>query len=136
VLGAIEVKLSHMSVWWDIQEQAGLQRRRRQWLQSRVLGLDGAYVRCGGKTRPVLVAVDLGRGEPVALGYVVDLVALDVEELVPAGFGVVVIPVSGSLEASMINARPEMIPCSTRRRTNRTKARKKGSSPKPLLRRP
>jgi hypothetical protein len=70
VLGAFGIKLSHMSVWRDIQEQAGLQHRRRQWLQSRVLGLDGAYVRCGGKTRPVLVAVDLGRCEPVAPGYV------------------------------------------------------------------
>ncbi len=70
VLAAFGVSLSHMSVWRDLQEQAGLQRKRRQWLQTRVLGLDGAYVRCGGKTQPVLVAVDLGRGEPVAIGHV------------------------------------------------------------------
>ena len=35
----------------------------------RVLGLDGAYVG-GGRSDPVLVAVDLGNGEPVAVGYV------------------------------------------------------------------
>jgi hypothetical protein len=36
----------------------------------RVLGLDGAYVRGWGETRAVLVAVDLGTEQPVALGYV------------------------------------------------------------------
>jgi hypothetical protein len=36
----------------------------------RVLGVDGAYVQGWGEKRPVLVAVDLGSGEPVALGYV------------------------------------------------------------------
>jgi transposase-like protein len=70
VLAAFGISLSHMSVWRDLQEQADLQRKRRQWLQTRVLGVDGAYVRCQGKTQPVLVAVDLGRGEPVAVGYV------------------------------------------------------------------
>ena len=70
LLSVFGVSLSHMSVWRDIQEQAELQRKRRQWQACRVLGLDGAYVRCQGQTQPVLVAVDLGRGEPVALGYV------------------------------------------------------------------
>lgn len=70
VLAAFGVNLSHMSVWRDVQEQADLQRQRRRWLATRVLGVDGAYVRCRGKTRPVLVVVDLGRGEPVAIGYV------------------------------------------------------------------
>jgi len=36
----------------------------------RVLGVDGAYVRGWGNTQPVLVAVDLGTGEPVMVGYV------------------------------------------------------------------
>jgi hypothetical protein len=36
----------------------------------RVLGLDGAYVLGWGEKRPVLVAVDLGDGQPVAVGYV------------------------------------------------------------------
>jgi transposase-like protein len=64
------VKLSHMSVWRDLQEQADRQEKRRQWKPVRVLGLDGAYVRAWGEVRPVLVAVDLGNGEPVAVGYV------------------------------------------------------------------
>ena len=70
ILSAFGISLSHMTVWRDIQEQADLQRKRRQWLETRVLGVDGAYVRCKGKTRPVLVAVDLGSGTPVTLGYV------------------------------------------------------------------
>ena len=69
VLAAFGVKLSHMSVWRDVQEQAGWQRKRRHWQETRVLGVDGAYVRCQGQTKPVLVAVDLGRGEPVAIGH-------------------------------------------------------------------
>ncbi len=36
----------------------------------RVFGLDGAYVRGWGELRPVLVAVDLGEGKPVAIAYV------------------------------------------------------------------
>jgi hypothetical protein len=36
----------------------------------RVLGLDGAYVRGWGQTQPVLVAVDLGTGQPITVGYV------------------------------------------------------------------
>jgi transposase-like protein len=69
VLAAFGVSLSHMSVWRDLQEQADLQRKRCQWLQSRVLGVDGAYLRCGGQTEPVLIAVDLGSGQPVAIGH-------------------------------------------------------------------
>ena len=36
----------------------------------RVLGLDGASVLGWGEKRPVLVAVDLGEDQPVAVGYV------------------------------------------------------------------
>lgn len=70
VLEMFGVSLSHMTVWRDLQEQAEGERRRRQWLLVHVLGVDGAYVRCGGRTRGVLVAVDLGSGEPVAVGMV------------------------------------------------------------------
>ncbi len=35
-----------------------------------MLGLDGAYVPGWGETQPVLVAVDLGTGDPIALGHV------------------------------------------------------------------
>lgn len=69
-LAPFGVKLSHMSVWRDLQEQADRQEKRRHWKPVRVLGLDGAYVRAWGEVRPVLVAVDLGNGEPVAVGYV------------------------------------------------------------------
>ena len=70
VLPAFGVRLSHMSVWRDIQEQAKQLGKRRHWQGVRVLGLDGAYVQGWGKKQPVLVAVDLGSGQPVALGYV------------------------------------------------------------------
>ena len=69
-LAPFGVKLSHMSVWRDLQKQADLLEKRRHWKPVRVLGLDGAYVRALGEMRPVLVAVDLGEGEPVAVGYV------------------------------------------------------------------
>jgi transposase len=69
-LAPFGVQLSHMSIWRDLQEQADVQEKRRHWKPVRVLGLDGAYVRAWGEVRPVLVAVDLGNGEPVAVGYV------------------------------------------------------------------
>jgi transposase-like protein len=70
ILSGLKVTLSHMSVWRDVQAQAGKSRKQNQWEQVRVLGLDGAYVLGWGEKRPVLVAVDLGTGEPVAVGYV------------------------------------------------------------------
>jgi len=70
-LGAFGVPLSHMSVWRDLQEQTGLLEKQRHWQPVRVLGLDGAYVLGWEKRKhPVLVAVDLGRGQPVAIGYI------------------------------------------------------------------
>lgn len=70
LFAAFGVSLSRMSAWRDVQAWAESLQRSRHWQPVRVLGLDGAYVRCGGRTRPVLVAVDTGRGQPVALGYV------------------------------------------------------------------
>jgi transposase-like protein len=63
------VKLSHMTVWRDLQEQATLLRQRRRWQGVRVLGVDGAYPLVKGERKPVLIAVDLGNGQPVAIGY-------------------------------------------------------------------
>lgn len=64
------VVLGRMSIWRDVQEQAkGLEKERR-WKPVRVLGVDGAYVRGWGETQAVLVAVDMGSGEPVTVGYV------------------------------------------------------------------
>lgn len=69
VLSAFGVKLCAMTAWRDGQELAEQKQRRRQWKPVRVLGLDGAYVRGMGDVQPVLVAVDLGEGEPVEIGY-------------------------------------------------------------------
>ena len=44
--------------------------KQRHWQGVRVLGLDGAYLLGWGQAKhPVLVAVDLGHGQPVAIGY-------------------------------------------------------------------
>jgi hypothetical protein len=59
-----------MTVWRDIQEQATLLEKRRWWHPVRVLGVDGMYPLVKGKKRPVIIAVDLGSGEPVAVGRV------------------------------------------------------------------
>lgn len=69
-LGCFGVHLERMSGWRDVQAQADRYRRGHLWRPVRVLGIDGAYVRGWGGTQPVLVAVDLGQGEPVAVGYV------------------------------------------------------------------
>ncbi len=70
MLSGLNTWLSHMSIWRDAQEQAEKITRQNQWKKVRVLGVDGAYVQGWGEARPVWVAVDLGSGEPVALGYV------------------------------------------------------------------
>lgn len=64
------VGISRMTAWRDEQERAAQLKCRRMNQPVRVLGLDGAYVRGWGETRAVLVAVDLGTEQPVALGYV------------------------------------------------------------------
>jgi hypothetical protein len=64
------VQLSHLSVWRDMQEQADLLKKRRQWQKVRVLGVDGAYPRLKGKKPATLIAVDLGTGQPIAIGRV------------------------------------------------------------------
>ncbi len=69
-LRACGMRLGRMSAWRDVQTQVEAYRRERQWARVRVLGLDGAYVKGWGGVQPVLVAVDLGTGQPVALGYV------------------------------------------------------------------
>jgi transposase-like protein len=68
-LSAFGVKLSHMSVWRDLQEQAEVLKQRRRWQGVRVLVIDGLYPLGWGEKQPVLVAVDLGNGQPVAVGY-------------------------------------------------------------------
>jgi transposase-like protein len=70
VCAAFGVSLSRMTAWRDVQFRAVQLEQERWWKPVRVLGLDGAYVRGWGKTRPVLVAVDMGSGKPVTVGYV------------------------------------------------------------------
>jgi transposase-like protein len=70
ILSGLGIALCQMTVWRDAQEQEEKLRRQNQWKPVRVLGLDGAYVLGWGEKRPVLVAVDLGEGQPVAVGYV------------------------------------------------------------------
>lgn len=64
------VGISRMTAWRDEQEWARHLKRNRMNKKVRVLGVDGVYVRGWGETRSVLVAVDLGTEQPVALGYV------------------------------------------------------------------
>jgi transposase-like protein len=70
ILSGLKVSVSHMTIWRDVQAAAQAQKKHNQWKPVRVLGLDGAYVLGWGDKRPVLVAVDLGTGAPIALGYV------------------------------------------------------------------
>jgi len=70
VFAVFGVGIGRMSAWRDGQELAEQKKRHRKWKPVRVLGLDGAYVRGMGDVQAVLVAVDLGEGQPVEIGYV------------------------------------------------------------------
>jgi transposase-like protein len=70
ILSGWNVWLGHMSVWRDVQAQAGARKKDNQKKKVRVLGLDGAYVLGWGEKQPVLVGVDMGDGQVVSLGYV------------------------------------------------------------------
>jgi transposase len=70
VLSWLNVMISFMTVWRDVQAEAQAVKRRNYWKPVRVLGLDGASVLGWGDKQGVLVAVDLGTGEPIAVGYI------------------------------------------------------------------
>ena len=70
VFTAFWVKIGRMSVWRDVQELGLVRQKESKWQPVRVLGVDGAYVRGWGETQPVLVAVDMGNGKPVAIGKI------------------------------------------------------------------
>jgi transposase-like protein len=59
-----------MSLWRNLQEQADYLEKQRHWKPVRVLGIDGLYPLSKGKKQSVLIAVDLGNGQPVAIGHV------------------------------------------------------------------
>jgi transposase-like protein len=69
ILSGLKVSLSHMSVWRDVQVKGEERQAHNRWKSVRVLGVDGAYVLGWGEKRPVMVAVDLGDGQVVALGH-------------------------------------------------------------------
>lgn len=70
MLSGLNIVLSHMSIWRDAQAQAQQIQKQNRWRKVRVLGVDGAVVLSWGEQRPVLVAVDLGQGDVVEVGYV------------------------------------------------------------------
>jgi len=70
ILSGLNVRVSFMTVWRDVQAEVQKLKQRNRWKPVRVLGLDGAVVLGWGDKQPVLVAVDLGTGEPIAVGYV------------------------------------------------------------------
>lgn len=70
ILSGLQVVVSHMLIWWDVQAEAEKIQKRNRWKPVRIVGVDGAYVLGWGAKQPVLVAVDLGTGEPLALGYI------------------------------------------------------------------
>ena len=69
ILSGLNVLVSFMTIWRDVQAEAQSITKRNHWKPVRLVGLDGAYVLGWGEKRPVLVAVDLGSGEPIAIGY-------------------------------------------------------------------
>lgn len=70
IVSGLNVLVSFMTVWRDVQAEAQQLKRRNAWKSVRVVGLDGASVLGWGDNQPVIVAVDLGTGEPLAIGYV------------------------------------------------------------------
>lgn len=66
ILGVFGVQLSHMSGWRDVQEAGQRIRRRLKWKPARIVGVDGAWMAGKG----IMVAVDLGEGELLALAEI------------------------------------------------------------------
>jgi transposase-like protein len=70
ILSGLRVFVSHMTIWRAVQAEAEKIKKRNHWKPVRILGLDGAHVLGWGEKQAVLVAVDVGTGEPLAVGYV------------------------------------------------------------------
>lgn len=66
ILSAFDVGLSRMSGWRDVQEEGEAIRNRTKRDPARVVGVDGAWFNGEG----IMVAVDLGNGEPLAIGKI------------------------------------------------------------------
>lgn len=66
IFSAFGVNLSRMSGWRDVQVGGEALRRRKAWQPTRVVGVDGAWLHGTG----VMVAVDMGDGQPLAIGAI------------------------------------------------------------------
>lgn len=66
ILSAFGISLSRMSSWRDVQAAAERLRGRQQWRPARLVGVDGAWLNGQG----VMVAVDLGDGQPLAIAAI------------------------------------------------------------------
>jgi hypothetical protein len=53
-----------------VQGEAQQVKQGKHWKRVPILGLDGAHVLGWGEKQPVWVAVDIGTGEPIAVGYI------------------------------------------------------------------
>lgn len=88
VMGAFGVPLGRSTICRDVHALGAIVRQQRWKRQVKVLGVDGAWLRAMGEKQGVVVAVDLGTGEPVALQMVeehdVAAVYAWLEELVSA----------------------------------------------------
>jgi transposase-like protein len=67
ILGAFGIQLCHMSVWRDVQALADVWTLPPPPQGVRVLGVDGFYASIQGEDSGMVVAVDMGTGDPVAL---------------------------------------------------------------------
>ena len=70
ILGAFGIQLCHMSVWRDVQALADVWTLPPPPQGVRVLGVDGFYASIKGEGSGMVVAVDMGSGEPVALARI------------------------------------------------------------------
>lgn len=66
ILSVFGVRLSRMTSWRDVQASAEQIRKEKSWQPARVVGVDGAWLRGSG----VMVAVDLGDVQPLAIGAI------------------------------------------------------------------
>ena len=66
ILSAFGVRLSRMSGWRDVQAEGEQLRQTAKWKPARVVGIDGAWLNRKG----IMVAVDMGTGQPLAIGAI------------------------------------------------------------------
>ena len=75
ILSAFGVDLSHMSGWRDVQQEGKSIRQKLKWKSARVVGVDGAWIAGKG----IMVAVDLGDGELLAIAEIAEKEKVAVE---------------------------------------------------------